>query len=150
MSTPSRPEDCRLLESLINTYQWRVDRFDWAGWADCFTEDAVFDMPDSYGRMSGREAIRDTCRANTGGTYKALQHIIVNLAFEFTGADTASGRGNLLFTAVPDPARPANYHQAGGRYAWEFRRTAQGWRIARARLDLLWNNFAGKAAPQPE
>lgn len=150
MPTTSRAEDRRLLETLINTYHWRVDHFDWAGWGECFTEDAVFDMPDSFGRMAGRVEIRDTCRDNTGGAYKALQHVIVNLALEFTGPDTANGHGNLLFTAVPDPARPANYHQAGGRYTWEFRRTADGWRISRARLDLLWNTFAGTAIAQPE
>ncbi len=135
-----RLEDHQLLGKLINTFHWRVDHFDRQGWAECVTEDAVFEMPDSFGRMAGRTEIRDTCRNGTVGLYKAVQHLIVNLDFELTGKDTANGRGNLLFTALPDPSNPAIHHQAGGRYQWEFRRTPCGWRISRARLDLIWSN----------
>ena len=125
------------LEKLINTYQWCVDQFDWQGWSECFTEDAEFDFP-VFGKMRGRREIHDVCKAGIERAYGATQHMITNLDFDLTGPDTASGHGNLLFIAVPDPEKPDVNIMLGGRYDWEFKRTAAGWCIAEARLVVLW------------
>jgi len=133
-----RLEDELALRVLINNYHWQADRFDWRAWAECFTEDAEFDFAGEFGTMRGRQAIHDTCKANMDHVYEAMQHVMVNLEFELTGADSATGHGNLIFTAVPERAKPEQNFQSGGRYEWTFARTANGWRIAKARLEFIW------------
>ncbi|MGD9604121.1 MAG: nuclear transport factor 2 family protein [Gammaproteobacteria bacterium] len=140
MSTESHSSDVYALARLINNYHWRADHFDWVGWADSFTEDAEFDLPGTFGMMKGRQQIHDICKGNMDHVYEAMQHVMVNLDFEVGGADSATGHGNLIFTAIPDAARPHEYYQAGGRYNWKFRRTSAGWKICTARLEFLWNN----------
>ena len=144
--TPARLQDYVLLEKLINDYHWRADQFDWVGWANSFTDDAVFELPSTFGKLCSRQEIHDVCKGNMDHVYSTMQHVIVNLDFDVTGPDTATGHGNLLFTAVPDAAKLHQYYQAGGRYLWNFRRTASGWRICHARLDFLWNNGGDQAA----
>jgi SnoaL-like domain len=138
--------DLALLERLINDYHWRADHFDWVGWAASFTEDAIFELPSTFGALKGRTEIREVCKANMDHVYDTMQHVMVNLHFEVTGSEAATGHGNLIFTAVPDAAKPHEFYQAGGRYVWKFRRTAEGWRICEARLDFLWNNGGDQAS----
>jgi hypothetical protein len=137
-------EDQLELQKLINTYHWRADHHEWESWSHTFTEDAVYDLPNSFGLLKSRQEIHDVCKANMAQIYKIMQHIIVNLDFEITGPDSATGHGNLIFTALADPAQPTEFIQSGGRYNWEFKRTKAGWRIHRARLDFLWNNGGDK------
>ena len=126
------------LRHLINDYHWHADHFDWDAWADCFTEDAVFDFAGEFGVMRGRDQIRDICKSNMDHVYDEMQHVMVNLDFTPTGPDTAEGHGNLVFTAVPDRSRPDENFQSGGRYEWGFVRTPDGWRIRKAHLEFIW------------
>lgn len=135
-----RIEDELALKALINSYHKRADALDWAGWAESFTEDAVFEFK-SFGTMRGRQAIHDTCKAAMAHVYDAFQHYMVNLDFELAG-DTATGTGNLVFVGLTDAAAPTRHYMAGGRYQWRFARIAGGWRIRQARLEWLWNNGA--------
>ena len=137
-------EDNLLLEKLINTYHWRADHFDWKGWSETFTEDAEFDLPNSFGMLKTRKQIHDVCKGNMDHVYKVMQHIMVNLDFEVTGADSATGHGNLIFTGISNPDQPSQFVQSGGRYKWEFRRTNDGWQICKAHLIFIWNNGGDK------
>ena len=141
-----RLQDYVLLQKLINNYHWCADHFDWVGWANSFTDDAVFELPGTFGTLRSRSTIHDVCKNNMDHVYATMQHVMVNLDFEVTAPEAATGHGNLLFTAVPDAAKPHAYYQAGGRYVWKFRHTADGWRICHARLDFLWNNGGDQAA----
>ncbi|MBT8445614.1 MAG: nuclear transport factor 2 family protein [Gammaproteobacteria bacterium] len=138
--TIQRLADMAALEKLINDYHWRADNFDWKGWADSFTKDAEFELPDTFGMMRGRKEIHDICKGNMDHVYGAMQHVMVNLDFDITGKNSATGHGNLIFTAIPDPEKPSECFTSGGRYNWEFTRTGKGWKISRARLVFLWNN----------
>lgn len=135
-----RLQDQLLLAKLINSYHWCADHFDWVGWADSFTEDAEFEFAGGFGVMKGRQQIHDICKGNMDHVYDTMQHIMVNLDFEITGPDSATGHGNLIFSALPDATKPNQYYQSGGRYRWQFRRTPGGWKISRAHLEFLWNN----------
>lgn len=135
-----RIEELAALEKLIHTYHWNADHFDWKAWSECFTEDATFELPDTFGTMRGRREIHDTCKGNMDAVYDAMQHVMVNLDFELTGPATATGHGNLVFTAVPDRKRPDRCFRSGGRYTWSFAKTPEGWRIADATLEFIWNN----------
>ncbi len=137
-STVTERDDQLALQKLINAYHWHADHFDWVAWAACFTADAEFDFSSEFGTMRGREQIHDICKSNMDHVYEAMQHVMVNLDFDITGTDTAHGRGNLIFTAIPDRTRPEQNFQSGGRYQWEFARTPTGWRIAKAKLEFIW------------
>lgn len=136
-----RIEDERALEKLINTYHKHADVFDWIGWADCFTESAVFEFTGGFGVMRGRKDIHDKCKGAMDHVYEVQQHIMVNLDFATT-ADGATGTGNLIFVGIADKNNPANFYMAGGRYKWTFARSADGWKIAEAFLEFIWNNGA--------
>ena len=128
------------LGALINRYHKRADAFDWVGWSECFTGDAVYEMPHSFGKMEGRQRIHDVCKANMQGRLQKMQHIIVNASFELTGSDTATGSANVIFGAVPDKNKPGQNYVSGGRYRWEFRRLPdEGWLISRAEAEPVWN-----------
>ena len=151
----ARLEDLDALKKVINVYHQRADRFDWNAWAESFTEDSVFVFAESFGTMTGRQQILDICRDSMDHIYGVMQHIMINLDFELTGQDTATGHGNLIFTGIPDAAKPDQFVQSGGRYDWQFRRTPDGWRIAHSQLEFIWNNggdsddvFASKDAAE--
>jgi ketosteroid isomerase-like protein len=135
-------EDERALRQLIGAYTQRGDALDWEGWAELFAEDAIFDIPGAFGTLSGRKEIHDVSKAALGTVYQVTQHYIINLDFAVDG-DRATGRGDLLYAALPDQTRPTGYYLTGGRYSWTFIRTNVGWRIYRATLNFLWNNGVG-------
>lgn len=127
------------LEKLINVYHKAADAFDWRGWSETFTEDAVFEVRGGFGEMRGRAEIHDRPKAAMDAVYAHMQHIIVNADFEIEG-DVAGGTANLVYIGVFDAGRPHEYYMAGGRYSWRFVRRPEGWRIARGLLEFLWNN----------
>ncbi len=135
-----RLDTIQALTHLINSYHQTADRFDWEAWADHFVDDATFYFEHGFGEMTGRDGIRDICKSSMDPFYDLMQHIMVNLDFEITGSNTASGRANLIFTAVFDTDKRDNYYQAGGIYRWDFVKTAKGWLISKAYLDFVWNN----------
>lgn len=138
----TRLEELAALDKLMNTYHWRVDQFDWEGWADCFTEDAVFEMPNLFGTLRGRNEILSTCKGAMAHVYDEIQHIMINLDFELTGADTATGHGNLIFAGVENRNAPEKAYTTGGRYTWKYVKQADGWRIKHSTCLFLWNNGA--------
>jgi uncharacterized protein (TIGR02246 family) len=138
----SRIEDIEAIKTLINTYHWRVDQFDWIGWAQCFTADAVFEMPNLFGTLRGRDEIQSTCQGKMDHVYDEIQHVIVNVHVELTGPDTATGHGNLIFNAVENREQPRNVDSTGARYTWKFRQESDGWRIEHSTCIFLWNNGA--------
>lgn len=135
-------EDELALRRLINAYTKRGDAFDWKGWADLFTENAVFTVPGAFGALRGRQEIHDIPKSRLDGVFAATQHYILNLDFDVNG-DSAEGTGYLIYTAVTDKNKPSEFYMSGGHYKWTFTRTRAGWLIAKAHLDFLWNNSSG-------
>lgn len=138
-------EDKQALAEHMNHYCKTADRFDWADWAETFTEDSLFEFVGGFGDMRGRQTIHDTCKGSMDHVYDVMQHIMSNLDFEVDG-DTATGTGNLIFTGIMDTSKPTEYYMSGGRYRWNFTRTEAGWKIARTRLEFIWNNGGDKDA----
>lgn len=127
------------LEDLMLRYQQAADRHDWATWAACFTEDAVYEIPSSFGVMRGRKAIHDQCKTDMHDSFEKMQHIIVNQGYGRSGADSARGQANFVFAATPDAKHPGQNYVCGGRYRWEFRREEGDWLISRASAEYLWH-----------
>jgi hypothetical protein len=133
-------EDKQALASLLNRYIQAVDSFDWVGWGECWTADAVANLGSQHGLLEGRDAIVAASRQGRA-IYEArggMQHILINLEFELDG-DTATGTGNLLYASSVDSAGAPPDRAIGGKYRWRFMREAPGWQIARADLVRTWN-----------
>lgn len=133
------------LKQLITDYLNLADSRRWEEWVLCFTEDAVFDLPNSFGRMEGRKNIFDVCVGAMEGTWSNTQHMIVNMDFDVDG-DCAKGTANIIFVGVPADGAPTQSYMMGGKYRWQFVRTDEGWKIADAWEEFLWNNGGGMEA----
>ncbi len=134
-----RLEDRQALEKLIDDYLTRADRREWKEWAETFTEDANFDLPNSFGLMRGRQEIHDICVGKMDEAWARTQHMIVNADFDLDG-DSATGSANIIFCGLPVGGARENPYMMGGIYRWKFTRTAQGWKICDAWEEFLWNN----------
>lgn len=132
-------QDKMALARLMHDYGRIADGFDWDGWAETFTDDTVFEFVGGFGTMKGKEVVKTTCKGAMDHVYDVMQHSFMNLEFD-TDGDTATGNGYLIFTGIMDADEPTRYYQSGGRYKWQFRRTAAGWRIAHTILEFIWNN----------
>lgn len=130
-------EDELALRRLVNLYQKTGDTFDWEGWSQCFSEDAVF--VNQFGAHHGRQEIHDRCKGRFGSAFQVFQHVIVNILLDI-GADTATGTANLIFVGMRDANKKSNYFIGGGRYEWQFARLAEGWKITHGLLTFLWDN----------
>lgn len=129
-------EDKDALATLMNDYQRLGDEDRYADWAQCWTEDAVFEMPNGFGNLHGRREIFEVCDRQMKA-FATQEHVIANMQFTVLG-DEAAGAGVLVFIGVHDAARPDGNILTGGHYRWRFRRTVGGWKIAHARLIFIW------------
>ncbi len=126
--------DRREIEDLLIRYAMSLDARDWA------TLDTVF-LPDAVATLGNyeclnREEIVATCRRALSGL-TCSQHIVTNFTATVDG-DTATSRCYLHaqhnhLQAFGDP----NFIVAGT-YADELVRTAEGWRIAKRHLKVIW------------
>jgi hypothetical protein len=98
-------------------------------YAQCYTEDGVWDGGKEFGVYKGRKEIlagilqRRSTGASGPGTHK--RHVIINSAIDLDG-DRAVVRSYLLFYVDCDKApRPIT----AGIYTDRFRRTPSGWRV---------------------
>jgi hypothetical protein len=126
-----------------------VDGRDWEGWAACFTPDGVFEL-------DGAQVLQSEMAEWLGTMlqfYPATQHIMTNFVIEIDG-DRAATRHYLHSSHLPDRARPLRHSDVGGWYDSEYRRTDEGWRFTRVRLEFLWEDgeafVPGREGPPPE
>ncbi|MGI9624332.1 MAG: nuclear transport factor 2 family protein [Acidimicrobiales bacterium] len=108
--------------------------------AEIFTEDAVCRFGD-FGDWEGRSTIRDNFamvdRDSHGGVPFHAMHSNSDHWIEFTGADSAVGRGYLI-DIVTQRAPDAVPIAVIGVYDEEYRRVSGSWQIARCALQFLW------------
>lgn len=134
------------LDALIQRYAATADRREWRDWVQCFAPDARFDLPNSFGLMTGREEIYDVCVGKMDHVWAETQHNIASRDFHVDG-DTASGTANILFAGLPVGADPTQCYTMGGRYRWTFVRDAAGaWTIADAWEEFIWNSGSEEQA----
>ena len=100
--TADHLQDQLLLAKLINNYHWRADNFDWAGWADSFTEDAEFEFAGGFGMMKGRQQIHDICKDNMDHVYDTMQHVTNDVATYCFGQAASMGAFLTLCTWFED------------------------------------------------
>lgn len=114
-------DDIVHIRSLYERYNHGIDSGDGAMFASCFTDDASLNTMGEP--MVGHTAIAEFAEM-THGAMPALRHEATNVVIEVDG-DTATGVAFLKAFMVPDHSMVIT-----GRYADEFRRTDDGWRIS--------------------
>lgn len=119
-----------------------MDTKDWAGWADCFTEDYVLDVrPAGGARIEGRAA----AIAYVRGAIETAQtaHQVHNPEIDLEdGGDSARAIWAMNDRVQMDPARHAEVGEGGhtgyGHYRERYLRCPDGrWRIAELELSYL-------------
>jgi len=138
MTTNRLHDDTHLIEKLVRHYQRTVDSFDWDIWIQCFAEDGIFNTPNLFGMMVGRDEIYSTCKNNVDSAYELLQHHITNLDIEILDGENALAYADLILVGVPDKLSPESYDMSGGRYKFVFKKINSVWKILRIDLDILW------------
>ena len=126
----------------IGRYSYAVDAFDGDEFAARFTEDGVFERR----RIGSREPVqviegRAALRRWIVNTFEALPDGVMTrhhqraTVFDELSADAASTRTMLLLTSIaPGDRHPRTV--SSGVYRDEWRRTGEGWRIARRVADM--------------
>lgn len=127
-------EDKEELASFMNHYCNVADTYDWKAWGECFTEDATFDFP-PVGVFMGRDSIREGTTAWI--MYEATLHYLTNVQFDVKG-DTATGTAYLRYAGVVKRENPKKHFDFGGPYRWDFRRTTEGWKVCKLKLETSW------------
>ena len=128
-------EDRLALEDLTLAYAHTVDSMtDVEGIAQCFTEDADYDLSGiGMAHVAGRAGIREFF----SGIFAANAHhahYLSNFAVTAYGGDTASVRTYVIGMARGKDGSEIVVH---GRYYFDAVRTAEGWRFARYTMDFL-------------
>lgn len=118
------------LEDLVIRYANAIDHRDFDALDTVFVPDAYID----YRAMGGIEGDYPTVKAwlpQALGAFPSYMHLVGNFDFRIDG-DTASGRVACFNPmVVPDPAGGSDTMFLGLWYVDDYRRTAEGWRIAR-------------------
>jgi uncharacterized protein (TIGR02246 family) len=113
---PSTVEDRDEILQLLYRYNHAIDGGDANGWADTFTEDAVFDAAGNV--LSGRDALK-----NFAAGFKGRRHVVANPLVQIDG-DTATVRAYAVVFSGTTPS-------VIGVYEDELVRTPTGWRFAK-------------------
>jgi hypothetical protein len=122
------------LSDLIGRYGLMADRRTFGEARSCFTEDVVAEYPS--GKAEGVETLA-AFGEQALNAYERTQHVITNLLIDLDG-DRARVGANLIAVHIPLASAPAVHFDTGCRYEFEAKRTLQGWRISRLRLEVLW------------
>lgn len=112
--------------------------------AELFAPDGVFYRPAEPDKpITGVDAIIDSYRKRQSPNVSA--HLLTNVLITAESVSTASGSTRILFFAAPRDAasEPGKGRKATvqlvGRYTDRFVRTAEGWRFAERRGEMLFN-----------
>ena len=115
----------RQLNAAYNRY---ADLADGKSYSNLFTEDAEFNIV-GEGIYVGREQIADRCNATTTAV-----HVTTEPELDING-DIAQQRVRML-TVLQDGNGARNEFVASGWYIDELKRTEEGWRYHRRRVEL--------------
>lgn len=131
---------CRVrgeLTELLHRYAALIDGRDWDGLATVFAPDAVADLGVLGGRVPGRHAIGEHCRAALE-RFAATQHLIGNVRIiSWEGVDATTACSFVAVHVHSDGSAP---FLVGGTYEDDLRRTPDGWRITRRELRVIWRS----------
>lgn len=131
----SKLEDMLAIQQVIAQYSYTFDSKDAAGWANLFTEDAVWESFRGHEttpatRLESRPAIRSWA---DGMMLRRLEgslnyHHQSGILFDELTANSARTRSMAIITAQDAVDQPVRINRSGV-YHTQWRKTPQGWRI---------------------
>ncbi len=132
-NTPT--EDRLAINDLLISYCTAVDSLsDVQAICDVFTDDADFDLSGiGLPKVSGHHGIR----AFFTGVFADMTHhahYLTNFAMTAYDGDTASARAYIIGMGKASDGNDVTVH---GRYYFDVRRTAQGWKATRYTMDFM-------------
>jgi hypothetical protein len=124
------------LRDLIDRYVTGVDerRFDDPWFRSIFTEDVALESP--RGKVTGVSRLGAYARSLVEPWDRTLHHTSNHL-IDVDG-DRANLQATLYATHLHRPEDPGAPFHIGGRFTGEAMRTADGWRLRRLHLELIW------------
>jgi len=139
MMTLEELSDIEEIKSVRVRYSLYYDGGELDKLVELFCDDAVCEFPAEFGGdWRGKEQIRENFKRwvkPQGQRFSAL-HALANARVTLTGKDTAIGQAYLIDLHTGEElAMPVHLV---GLYDDAYERTAGGWRLKRARLDVLW------------
>jgi ketosteroid isomerase-like protein len=118
-------------------HEWlhRVDSKQFVNALDLCTEDCEFVYPS--GTLAVAQVRLMAKKVEAEGIFSASQHLAGSHRIEIDG-DFARLWAKVQATHIRDPADSDTWYVVGGTYSNEFRRTKDGWRVSRAKLEHDW------------
>ncbi|MEV7992272.1 nuclear transport factor 2 family protein [Streptomyces sp. NPDC086077] len=134
------------VDGLVTDYAVAVDDGDWEAYRKLFTPDGRADYR-SAGGIEGDAGQVATWLAESLRVFAMRQHLVVNRRIRFgvlerdTG-DTARVQADYVnpMRLAPDGSAEPDF-VCGGRYAFEVRRTADGWRLHEVVVREKWRRM---------
>jgi hypothetical protein len=131
------------IDDLITAYANSLDGRDWTRLRDLFTPDASLDFTAAFGIAADRDPFVEWLEGQVTVEFAPeIQHLLVNRACRLDG-DRAEGGFDSFNPDIIDAGNGDRYLlMNGGRYAFEARRTDEGWRFTRFAATIVWSHRA--------
>jgi uncharacterized protein (TIGR02246 family) len=133
-ATVQRLLDESELRKLIQALPRALDERDFDRFGAQFTEDAEMEIGREVRR--GRQAIADGPRHDLPSRYEATYHHMGQIYVDID-EDEATILTYIFAYHLPKASEPMTHEDAGGKYHAVARRTENGWRITRLRLEIV-------------
>lgn len=134
----------RACSRLITAYARATDLSDGRAAAALFAQDGQLDMPGGRS-FRGRDEIARRVDEQPQG--QVSRHLLANIAIHAESADRATGSLYVTMYRAQRPDSggplPLDGPYLIGEYQDEYRRTAEGWRIAHRRLTTIFRRNGG-------
>jgi ketosteroid isomerase-like protein len=135
------------IADVIHAYCLHFDRAEAEAVADLFTDDAVVDYGPEFPAMTGREVILSAVASGLATRFLATSHHVSNIMITFDGPDRASSIAYVYaWHRYRDGSRDG---ELWAQYHHDFRRTADGWKIARLVLKAAGTDGFHRASMHP-
>lgn len=123
------------LRNLIQTHYRALDEKNFDALSALYTEDAVLEVGGQI--HHGRQAIIDTPKHSLGRAYEVTHHHIGQIYVDIDG-DEARGVAYVVAYHLPKAAELMKHEDGGGKLHVAARRTEDGWRFTRVRLEIIF------------
>jgi hypothetical protein len=134
------------ISDLLFAYAHFIDTTQWEPFFALFTDDAELHYP-WHGPLRFGETDMLSVWEEAFRDFWATQHISSNHRIEIDG-DRATTTSYVHAAHMRDAANYGDHFDIGGWYRCEMVRTPAGWRIARLRLNCLWQDGGSQAVTQ--
>jgi uncharacterized protein (TIGR02246 family) len=123
------------LRDLMQALPRALDEKNFDALGALFTEDGVHEIAGQIRR--GRQAITDGPKGDLERLYQATYHHIGQIYVDLDG-DEATIVAYIVAYHLPKAAEPMKHQDGGAKYHAVARRTEDGWRLTRARHEIIF------------